>query len=502
MASLRARVLLSVLLLAAAGLVALAAVTYAEQRSFLQGRVDQEVRAAWGALSFALDSKGYVPRASPGASTSATGRSGPGIRGDQPRGRGPGGPGASPNVNLPPGTYGQRREASGKVLGHVQIGYSESEAARPAPKLPANLPIGKVFTVDSVGGSGLRYRVFAKRDPEDTGVTVAAVPLHEVDETLGRLLVVEGLVIGGVLLALGLSAFFVVRLGLRPLDRIEVTAGEIAAGQLSRRVSPATTRTEVGRLGLALNAMLDRLERAFAERTASEERLRQFLADASHELRTPLASIRGYAELYRMGATKEGVGTQTAMRRIEDESKRMGLLVEDLLTLARLDEEPELKRQAVDLAALARDSAEDARATAPERTISVEAPESAIVSGDPHQLQQVLANLTRNALVHTPAGTPIEISVTQDEETVTLSVRDHGPGLPAKSERNLFDRFWRAEGGRVRGKAGAGLGLAIVQGVLDAHGGQISAHDAPGGGAVFVVRLPKAAREPSQHEPA
>ena len=156
------------------------------------------------------------------------------------------------------------------------------------------------------------------------------------------------------LVALGLTASFVVRLGLRPLDRMEVTAGEIAAGELSRRVSPATRRTEVGRLGLALNAMLDRLERAFAERAASEERLRQFLADASHELRTPLASIRGYAELFRMGATDDAAGTRTAMRRIEDESKRMGVLVEDLLTLARLDEAPEPRRAPVDLVARAR----------------------------------------------------------------------------------------------------------------------------------------------------
>jgi two-component system OmpR family sensor kinase len=340
--------------------------------------------------------------------------------------------------------------------------------------------------------------VFAKQDPEDTGITVAAVPLREVDQTLSRLLLVEGLVIGGVLLALGLSAFFVVRLGLRPLDRIEVTAGEIAAGQLSRRVSPADSRTEVGRLGLALNAMLDRLEAAFAARTESEERLRQFVADASHELRTPLASIRGYAELHRIGATEDAAGTDKAMQRIEEESKRMGVLVEDLLTLARLDEEPEPRRQPVDLTALARDAAEDARATAPDRKISLSAPDSAIVSGDAHQLRQVLANLTRNALVHTPAGTPIEMSVAQDGGSVTINVRDHGPGLPAKSHEDIFDRFWRSEGGRERGKAGAGLGLAIVQGVLDAHGGQIVAQNAPGGGALFSVRLPKSAPAPSQ----
>ena len=494
MASLRARVLASVLLLAAAGLVLLAAVTYAEQRSFLEERVNQQVEGSINALSFELDRLGYRPPVSAAPNGGASG---------SPSGREPAGPGGGPgggglNVNLPPGTYGQRREAAGKVLGNVRIQYSETETVPPAPKLPATVPLGKLLTVDSVGSSGLRYRVFAKQDPEDTGITVAAVPLREVDQTLSRLLLVEGLVIGGVLLALGLSAFFVVRLGLRPLDRIEVTAGEIAAGQLSRRVSPADSRTEVGRLGLALNAMLDRLEAAFAARTESEERLRQFVADASHELRTPLASIRGYAELHRIGATEDAAGTDKAMQRIEEESKRMGVLVEDLLTLARLDEEPEPRRQPVDLTALARDAAEDARATAPDRKISLSAPDSAIVSGDAHQLRQVLANLTRNALVHTPAGTPIEMSVVQDGGSVTINVRDHGPGLPAKSHEDIFDRFWRSEGGRERGKAGAGLGLAIVQGVLDAHGGQIVAQNAPGGGALFSVRLPKSAPAPSQ----
>jgi len=484
MASLRTRVLASVLVLSAAGLVALAAVTYAEQRSFLQGRIDNEIRGAAPALSFALDNAGFRPG---GEGQPPAERSGPadgrGFR------RGPGGGG--PNLNLPPGTYGQRRDAQGKVLGHVLITYGQTPP--PAPKIPARIPVGRLFTVGSVGSSGLRYRAYASEDPEDTGITVVAAPLREVDQTLNRLRLVEGLVIAGVLIALGVSAFFVVRLGLRPLDRMEVTAGEIAAGQLSRRVSPATSRTEVGRLGLALNAMLERLEQAFAQRKASEERLRQFLADASHELRTPVASIRGYAELFRMGATRDQAGTEMAMRRIEEESKRMGVLVEDLLTLARLDATPAPRRASVDLAALASDAVEDARATAPERPITLTASGPAFVSGDSDQLHQVLANLVRNALVHTPPGTPIEVMVSQDGANVRVSVRDHGPGLPDASPERLFDRFWRAEGGRERGKAGAGLGLAIVGGVVEAHHGQVSAQNAPGGGALFTVLLPSAA---------
>jgi two-component system OmpR family sensor kinase len=246
----------------------------------------------------------------------------------------------------------------------------------------------------------------------------------------------------------------------------------------------------VGRLGLALNAMLGRLERAFAAQQASEERLRRFLADASHELRTPLASIRGYAELFRIGATRAPGETDKAMLRIEQESARMGVLVEDLLTLARLDELREPVRAEVDLAALARDAVDDARAIASDREIDVTVDGPAPLEADAHQLRQVLGNLLRNALVHTPAGTPVEVGVARENGVVRLEVRDHGPGLPTDDADVLFERFWRAEGGRERGKGGAGLGLAIVAGIVAAHEGHVEAGNAPGGGARFVVRLP------------
>jgi two-component system, OmpR family, sensor kinase len=268
------------------------------------------------------------------------------------------------------------------------------------------------------------------------------------------------------------------------------TAGAIAGGDLSRRVESTDPRTEVGRLGIALHAMLDRLERAFAERQASEDRLRRFLADASHELRTPLASIRGYAELYRMGAAREDEDVERSMRRVEDEAARMGVLVEDLLTLARLDEIAEAPHTAVRLDALTSDAVDDARATAPDREIAVVGDGESVVMGDAHQLRQVLGNLLRNALVHTPAGSPIDVSVARDGGAVRVEVRDHGPGLPSEDPSALFDRFWRAEGGRERGKAGAGLGLAIVAAIVDAHGGSVSAANAEGGGAVFAVVLP------------
>ncbi|HEY1834842.1 MAG TPA: HAMP domain-containing sensor histidine kinase [Solirubrobacteraceae bacterium] len=486
MASLRARVLVSVLALAAAGLIALAAVTYTEQRSFLQGRLDDEVRSAEPAVAQLLDSRGFRPSGAPPAGTPRPGLDGGG--GGTPgagQGQGP------PNPNLPLGTYGQRRDASGRVIGGAPL-FSDSQSSKskqPEPKLPAQIAVGRFLTVGSKGSSSQRYRVYASDDARDAGVTVVAVPMSDVEATLHRLLLVELLVIVGVLAALGASAFFVVRIGLRPLDRIEATAGQIAAGDLSRRVSPATSRTEVGRLGLALNAMLERLEQAFAARSASEERLRRFLADASHELRTPLASIRSYAELHRMGANED---TTLAMRRIEEESTRMGMLVEDLLTLARLDEQPQRGHEQVDLARLATDAVADARATAPEREISLRAPEPALlVRGDAPQLRQVFANLLRNALVHTPTGTAVEVELQPAANDILLVVRDHGPGISPEARTHLFDRFWRAGTGRERGPAGSGLGLSIVAAIVDAHDGEIAVADAPGGGARFEISLPQ-----------
>jgi two-component system OmpR family sensor kinase len=465
--SLRSRLVAGLLVLAAAGLVLLAAITYAEQRSFLLNRVDDQARSATGAVEHELDEQGG---------------------GDSRRPPPDGERGGGPEVNLPPGTYGERRDASGELVGSPVV-LSYGERALPAPRIPADVEAGDLVTVPSKGGSGLRYRVLASAGFGGT-VTVVAVPLSEVDQTLDRLLLVETLVVGGVLLALGMLAWFLVRLGLRPLERMGETAGAIAAGDMSRRVSPATPRTEVGRLGLALNGMLERLELAFAERQASEDRLRTFLADASHELRTPLASIRGYAELFRTGAARGAADTEKAMRRIEEEAARMGVLVEDLLTLARLEEGRKEVRQEIDLGAVARDAVDDARVTSPDREIEVLADPATVVMGDPHQLRQVTGNLMRNALIHTPPGTPIEVAARRDGHEATLEVRDHGQGLPAGDTDALFERFWRAEGGRERGRGGAGLGLAIVAGIVGAHGGRVDAANAAGGGARFTVRLP------------
>jgi two-component system, OmpR family, sensor kinase len=470
MASLRARLLVAVLALTAVGLLLLGGITYAEQRSFLYDRLDQQVRAATRQVGPQLEM--------------ALGRSTDGDVDDQ------GGPhpGGGPNFGPPAGTYGEKRDASGRVLiGKV---FTVNQTVTAKPNLPAKLPIGRIITVGGQKGAGTRYRVLAAHDPRDSTVNVAAIPLRATDDNLERLLAVEALVIGAILLVLGIVSWIVVRVGLLPLDRMGHTAGAIAAGDLSHRVESTDPRTEVGRLGIALNAMLDRLEQAFGEREASEDRLRRFIADASHELRTPLASIRGYAELFRMGAARDPADIEKAMRRIEDEATRMGVLVEDLLMLARLDEVADAPHGDVDLAAVVRDAVDDGRATAPQRAIRARLDDPASVVGDADQLRQVLGNLLRNAFVHTPEGTPIDVTLSRGNGDVRLEVRDHGPGLPPGDPDALFERFWRTEGGRERGRGGAGLGLAIVAAIVEAHGGRVRAENAAGGGASFVVTLP------------
>ncbi len=470
MSSLRARLTAVLLVVAAGGLLALAGITYAKQRSFLLDRVDVQLSSAGPAMEHQLNEGGRDIR---------------GRGGDPPPG----------DVNLPPGTYGERRDTGGGVVGEPFV-VTYGQAPPSPPDLPAEVPPDRAITAPARDGGELKYRARAMPERDGAGTIVVAVPLAEADQTLDQLLVVEALVIAGVLLALGIVSALLVRLGLRPLDRMATTAGIIAGGQLSRRVSPATPRTEVGRLGLALNAMLDRLEEAFAKRQESEDRLRRFLSDASHELRTPLASIRGYAELFRMGAARDPDDVAKAMRRIEDEAARMGVLVDDLLALARLDELRDPVRGTVDVAAIARDAVDDARAMAPDRAVELDTAPGASILGDAHQIRQVLANLLRNAIVHTPAGTPIEVTVEPAGADVRVQVRDHGPGLPTADPDALFDRFWRAEGGRERGKAGAGLGLAIVARIVQAHHGRVHAANADGGGACFTVLLPAAVAEP------
>jgi two-component system OmpR family sensor kinase len=346
------------------------------------------------------------------------------------------------------------------------------------------------FTVPSTSGSG-RYRVLAMRVPG--AVDVVGISLRDVDATMSRLRWVLVAAIAIVIGILGVVVFWVLRLGVRPLKRMTATAGAIGAGDLSQRVPDEPDGTEARDLGDALNSMLTTIEGAFAERSASEARLRRFVADASHELRTPVTTIRGYAELYRHGGLAAPAELDQAMRRTEQEAVRMATLVDDLLLLARLDEGRPLARDPVDLGVLGIDAAADARAVAPDRVITAEVAEGVTVEGDEDRLRQVVGNLVGNALVHTPSGTPVSVVVHNGGAGAVVEVHDDGPGMPAEMVDRAFERFSRADVSRSRHAGGSGLGLAIVRAIVVAHGGDVALASAPGAGTTVRVELPRVA---------
>lgn len=286
-----------------------------------------------------------------------------------------------------------------------------------------------------------------------------------------------------------------------PLARVEQTAAKIAAGDLSQRIEDYNPSNEIGNLAISLNTMLAQIESSFNAQAKSEAKMRRFVGDASHELRTPLVSIRGYSELYRQGALPNDEAVATAMGRIESESKRMGQLVEDLLTLARIDERRESKLAPFDLFHLAVDASNDAYATSPDREVSLVgltddvAPTSAPVIGDESRMRQVVANLLTNAMRYTPAGTPLEIAVGVREDVPgyplsVIEVRDHGPGIHGEDRERVFERFYRTDTSRSRETGGTGLGLSIVAAILEQHDGSVHIEETPGGGATFVISLP------------
>jgi two-component system OmpR family sensor kinase len=488
--SLRTRLLLLLVGLAVVGLAAAEFASYRALHNYLYDRIDQQLESAVAPFSMRLTQKA-------GGETVTAGEAGVGAEAGPAFGAGPvvvgGGGGPAPS-SLPSGTYSQLRTADGEVLAHTPARFFGEEI--PLPRIPTDLePTGPEESVDPItvgerGGGSEQFRLAAVQTGEGGLISVIAVPLGDTEATLGRLALIELVVSGAIVIALGVAAWWLVGVGLGPLRRMGEVAGQIAAGDLSRRVEPDDERTEVGRLGRSLNAMLAQIEKAFAERAAGERRLRRFLADASHELRTPLASIRGYSELYRIGAGREPAEVERAMDRIEAESARMGGLVDDLLTLARVDEVREPARQPLDLRELLEDARDDARAAAPEREITLNPVGPVAIEADGDALRRVFANLLRNAIVHTPAGTPIELTLESDEAWATVKVRDHGPGLPPGDPNAVFERFWRGSSSRGRDDGGAGLGLAIVAALVGAHGGRVEAENPPGGGALFTVELP------------
>jgi two-component system OmpR family sensor kinase len=469
--SLRTRLIGALALLATIGLVVAGVLTYTQLRSFLLERVDQSLTGSARVLTF---------RFTPG--------------------------GINTLATYAPGTYIQVRSSDGKIIPFqkpdgtttpwLSLLPPDQRPANPtSPKgLPALVPDEEPFpsrylTIPS-SGSGSDFR--ARESSLPGGYTLlVAQSLHSVDDTLHRLLLIELAVAGGVLLGVIALAYWLVRLGLRPLDAIETTAAQIAAGDYSQRVERADPQTEVGRLGLSLNEMLGQIERAFDERQASEDRLRQFIADASHELRTPVSAVRAYAELFERGAKMHPDDLDRSMAGIEREARRLSLLVDDLLLLARLDQGRPLERTEVDLVELAGEAVDAARAVEPARPLELRTNGPMVVTGDSLRLRQVIDNLLANVRAHTPPMAAATVSVGADNGDAVVEVSDHGGGLPPETQSRVFERFYRGDASRSRKSGGAGLGLAIVKAIVEAHGGTATAGSEPGAGTTVRVTLPK-----------
>jgi two-component system OmpR family sensor kinase len=406
----------------------------------------------------------------------------------------------SDGPGLPTGFTAKLLNADGTVetLGEAA---TESDRAAIPPLTPTDSRVtsGKAFVIGSVGDGERHWLARAEATSDGTATYVVALPLRPLNATVNQFRWYAAGIGAIALLVCAAVGWLLIGRTFRPLTRIEDTAAGIAAGDLTRRVDVPDTNDEVASLSRSLNAMLARIERSFALREASEAKMRRFIADASHELRTPLAAVGGYAELYRQGALPTTEAVTGAMGRIESETHRMSGLVEDLLTLARLDGERPLELQQVDLAVLAADAAQDARTIDPGRhyaATGVRGPiEPTELVADERQLRQVVTNLVTNARVHTPDGSPVEILVGpvagSSPARVALHVRDHGPGIPLADRASVFERFYRADWSRSRNKGGGnGLGLAIVEAIVAAHGGTVRVDDTAGGGATVVVELP------------
>ncbi len=365
------------------------------------------------------------------------------------------------------------------------------EVARARAKSGVRAP----FTVSATGSRDLEYRVVVRVDDRDGTIRIVGAPLNEVADSVAKLDRIVFSIAGIVLLALAIVTWWVIRLGVRPVKRMAVTATSVAGSDdaaldLSQRVDVAAAGTEIGELGRALNVMLDRVQSSFDERVRTENRLRQFVGDASHELRTPVQTVRGYAELYRLGALSDPSKLDDAMRRSEQEAVRMAALVDDLLTLARFDNERPLRHDPVDLVELARDAVANVAAIQPSRAIMLDGDGEATITGDDHALRQVLANVIGNALVHTPVESGIHVAIGVDAEAI-ITVTDEGPGMSADIAEHAFERFARADQARTRHAGGAGLGLAIVEATVVAHGGTVALTSSVDGGTTVTVRLPR-----------
>jgi len=469
--TLRARL---VTVIASVALVALAAAgffEYSALRSYLVSRVDHQLLAAERPLADALDQG--IP---------LTFRT---------------------VEDLAPGDYVQVETAKGSSLFSIAA-VDRGKAMTPRlPKVARSAGPGETVFVNASATSsgGPNFRVLSA--PLVGGARlVLGAPLDSEDATLHRLFLLELAVgLAALLVASGLG-WWLVRLGLKPLEAVEETAEAIADGDLERRVPGEEGNTETARVARALNVMLERIDAAFAERDASleelrrsEERLRRFVADASHELRTPLAAVSAYAELFERGADRNPDDLARLMGGIRAESARMSSLVQDLLLLARLDEGLPLADEEVELVDLARESVSSARAVGPAWPVQLVAREAVIVRGDPLRLRQVLDNLLANVRAHTPEGTTATVTIGTEGPDALIEVSDNGPGMSPETAAKVFERFFRADPARTRRSGGAGLGLAIVAKLVEAHRGRVDVRSSEGEGTTFSVRLPRIGAE-------
>jgi two-component system, OmpR family, sensor kinase len=437
------------------------------------------------------------------------------------------------------GYFVEVRDQQGDVVPGIGNSSSMGSNTPVIPTSAAWIKANSQHPVTVRGTGGGTWRVIVENVNYDTddgfsapGTLVAAENMGSVDHTVGFLTTLDVVVSLIIMLGLAVVSVAVVRTNLRPLDDIEETAQDIAAGHLDRRVPDRDPRTEVGRLGQSINTMLAQIESAFhaqqeSEEAAvqSEERMRRFIADASHELRTPLTAIRGFAEYYRQRGGAEGSGgslpaedLNRIMQRVEAEASRMGVLVEDLLLLARLDQQRPIEHRPVDLLVLAADAVQDTKMIAPGRPVKldVEPGQAFLISGDEARLRQVIGNLMTNALTHTPDGTAIDVRLRPgflpgpppypgapavSVPAAVLDVADHGKGLTPEQAQRVFERFYRAEQSRNRKSGGGnGLGLAIVSALVAAHGGTATVESAPGQGATFRITLPLSEATPAADE--
>jgi two-component system OmpR family sensor kinase len=511
---LRVKLITAVLLLVVLALAVISVTTVYVMRSYLVGRADTQLEDAAHQLVQQVES-----------------------------GRAPRGPDGNVILAAPYGVVVQLRDGQGTLLQNIaSVDPSAGDGSGPALSGDVSKRAGQPFSAPAANHDGDQWRVLVLTISSGGTITLA-LGLQEVGRTVHRLIMLDLLVGGMVVIVLAAAGVWIVRSSLRPLDEIEDTAEAIAAGDLSRRVPERHPSTEVGRLGRALNGMLGQIETAFrfraeSEETArrsemaarrseesarnSEERMRRFVADASHELRTPLTAIRGFAEFYRQGAARSPAETDRLLGRIEDSASRMGLLVEDLLLLARMDRQRPLERRPVDLLAVAADAVQETRVMAPGRDVelSVDGGAAYQVLGDEPRLRQVLGNLLTNAITHTPDTTPVRVRLATgtlpgpampvgegsagegpavpapvpvaagEVPAVVCEVIDQGPGLAAGEVGRIFERFYRADTARTQG--GTGLGLAIVAALVAAHDGTVEVDTEPGKGAIFRIVLPLA----------